>query len=258
MLSEQKIYIKANKRERGMAMIIAMIFVMVAIALLSTLSIRIINQSLQQNRYSDFRDAFWGAVSAVQESKSLLESGNNGMVGVTGWTPTYNSNNEPILPSFNSPGVIPRTLTSDPTVQYFAVVIQWENDNFDNNGNGVIDDISEVDMSTIYAIARKNGTVRRLEVITDSSDVNVWRNAIFAGNGQTGNVINGNVSIYGSVHILGNNLLPGNPAITALDLSGTSLIHNNYQGIPGTLQQRVPPLPTTVFDGETVQTLNFA
>ena len=257
MFKKRNIYLtNPPHKEEGMAMIIALVFVMVAIALLSTLSVQIINQNLQQNRYSDFRDAFWGAVSAVQESKSSMEIGGDGLVGVENWTPSYNANNEPILPSFDSPSVTPRTLASDPTVQYFAIAIPWKSDNFDNNGDGLVDDISEVDMVTIYALARKNGTVRRLEVITDSTDVNVWNNAIFAGDGQIGNVINGNVSIHGSVHVLGNNLLPGNPAITALDLSGTALIHNNYQGVPGILQQRVPPLPTTVFDGETVDTLN--
>ncbi|MCA1901408.1 MAG: hypothetical protein LDL53_04215 [Candidatus Hydrogenedens sp.] len=256
MFTKQKHLNIPHKGEEGMALIVAFIFVIVAIGLLSSLSVQIINQSIQQNKYSDFRDAFWGAVSAVQESKSSRELGGNGLIGVTSWTPSYNDNNEPILPSFDSSSVTPRTLSSDPAVQYYAVLIPWENDNFDNNGDGVVDDITEQDMFSIYAVAQKNGVVRRLEVITDSTDVNVWRNAIFAGDGQVGNVINGNVSIHGSVHILGNNLLPGNPAITALDLSGTALIHNNYQGVPGILQQRVPPLQTTLFDGETVETLN--
>ncbi len=247
---------KPPQKEQGMAMIVALIFVVVSIALLSTLSVQIINQNLQQNRYSDFRDAFWGAVSAVQESKGSIEFGGNGFVGVDDWTPSYNQNNEPILPSFDDPSVTPLTLSSDPSIQYFAVAIPWETDNFDNNGDGLIDDITEQDMVTIYAVAQKNSTVRRLEVITDLTDVNVWQNAIFAGNGQAGNVVNGNVSIHGSVHILGLNLLPGNPAIIALDLSGTALIHNNYQGVPLELQQRIPPLPTTFFDGETVDTLN--
>jgi len=256
MFTKQKHLNISHRGEEGMALIVAFIFVIVAIGLLSSLSVQIINQSIQQNKYSDFRDAFWGAVSAVQESKSSRELGGNGLIGVTNWTPSYNDNNEPILPSFDSSSVTPRTLSSDPAVQYYAVLIPWENDNFDNNGDGVVDDITEQDMFSIYAVAQKNGVVRRLEVITDSTDVNVWRNAIFAGDGQVGNVINGNVSIHGSVHILGNNLLPGNPAITALDLSGTALIHNNYQGVPGILQQRVPPLQTTLFDGEMVETLN--
>ncbi len=257
MLKKQEKY-KAHPpgRQEGMAMIIALVFVVLSIALLSSLSVQVINQNLQQNRYSEYRDAFWGAVSAVQESKGSIEIGGDGQIGVVNWIPTYNSNNEPILPTFDDPNVTPRTLSTDPTVQYFAVVINWGNDNHDNNGDGIADDMNEQDMFTIYALARKNGTVRRLEVITASNDVNIWTNAIFAGNGQTGNVINGNVSIHGSVHILGNNLLPGNPAITALDLSGTALIHNNYVGVPGILQQRVPPLPTTFFDGETVETLN--
>lgn len=238
-----------------MAMVVAMMFVLVSIALLGTLTVQIINQHRQQAKYSDFRDAFWGVVSAVQESRTSIEYGGNGLVGVVQWTPAFDQNNNPILPSFDDPNVNPRTLRSDPSVRYFAVAVPWENDNFDNNGDGTVDDINETGMVTIYALAEKNGTVRRVEVITENVNVNVWQNAIFAGAGQIGNVINGNVSIHGSVHILGNNLLPGNPAIVVMDLSGTALIHNNYKGIPIYLQQIVPLPPTTLFDGETVQTL---
>ncbi len=245
---------KINKNS-GMAMVVAMMFVLVSIALLGTLTVQIINQHRQQVKYSDFRDAFWGVVSAIQESRTSIEYGGNGLVGVVQWTPAFDQNNNPILPSFNDPNVNPKTLRSDPSVRYFAVAVPWENDNFDNNGDGAVDDINEVGMVTIYAIAEKHGTVRRVEVITENVNVNVWQNAIFAGSGQIGNVINGNVSIHGSVHILGNNLLPGNPAIVVMDLSGTALIHNNYKGIPIALQRIVPPPPTTLFDGETVQTL---
>ncbi|MCX8064906.1 MAG: hypothetical protein N3G21_07005 [Candidatus Hydrogenedentes bacterium] len=245
---------KINKNS-GMAMIVAMMFVLVSMALLGTLTVQIINQQRQQARYSDFRDAFWGVVSAVQESRNSLELGGNGLVGVTQWTPTYDQNNNPILPSFDDPKVNPRRLQSDPSVRYFAVAIPWLTDGFDNNGDGTVDGTDEDGMVTIYALAEKNNTVRRVEVITETVDVNVWQNAIFAGAGQVGNVINGNVSVHGSVHILGNNLLPGNPALIVMDLSGTALIHNNYVGVPTSLRQRVAPIPTTLFGGETVQTL---
>ena len=108
----------------------------------------------------------------------------------------------------------------------------------------------------MYVAARDGGSTRRVETVVMGKDVNVWRNAIFAGSGQVGGVIKGNVSIHGSVHILGNNLPAGGEAIAALDMSGTSLIHNNYADCPADLAARVPALPTTDFGGETIGTID--
>ncbi len=144
--------------------------------------------------------------------------------------------------------------------------------------------------------------------------INPWNNAIFAGVGQVGKGIAGNVDIHGSVHILGDGEdftdansngqwddrdtytdLNGNgtwqagepltvdhdgdatwdPAeayvddngngdydetLTATDLSfeatGTAAVENNYNGIPGTLSSRIPPLSSIDFNGESVNTLD--
>lgn len=111
---------------------------------------------------------------------------------------------------------------------------------------------------------------------------NIWNNVIFAGHGQNGITIKGNVGIHGSVHILGdgepfrdlnNNGTwdPGEPysdsnhdgawdppltaAQSALDMTGTATVSNNYNGLSAVLASRVVPLPTTSFGGETVQTI---
>lgn len=81
-----------------------------------------------------------------------------------------------------------------------------------------------------------------------------WDNAIFAGAGASGAMVNGNVDIRGSVHILGSGLSSGDFAI---DLGGTAqLVGNNYTGVSASLKALVPPLPTVVYNGETVETLN--
>ncbi len=81
-----------------------------------------------------------------------------------------------------------------------------------------------------------------------------WDNAIFGGAGASGGWVNGNVNVSGSVHILGDGLDPGDNAI---DLGGTAeLVRNNYDGLDPALEARVPALPTTVFNGDTVETLN--
>lgn len=81
----------------------------------------------------------------------------------------------------------------------------------------------------------------------------IWDNIIFAGTGQAGGVINGNVNLHGSVHILGDNLNDGD---VAMEMSGAGNQHNNYSGITATLSSRLPPLDTTTFNGEVVRTLD--
>ncbi len=92
-------------------------------------------------------------------------------------------------------------------------------------------------------------------ILTYAKMVNLspWNNAIFAGSGASGMAINGNVSIHGSVHILGNGLQATD---MAMDLGGGSMVSNNYSGIAAILSGKLPALPTVTFGGETVSTLN--
>ena len=99
-----------------------------------------------------------------------------------------------------------------------------------------------------------NDVSHTIEVYVRLVNISPWNNAIFAGSGAAGAMINGNVDIRGSVHILGDGLSPGDFAV---DLGGTSeLVGNNYSGLDPTLKDKVPALPTTSVNGETVETLN--
>ena len=106
---------------------------------------------------------------------------------------------------------------------------------------GTINDVSH----TILAYAR----------IVDASP---WNTAIFAGSGASnGSLINGQVDIRGSIHILGDGLNPGAIAVDlAMDISGSSYLGNNYNGLDAGLAALVPPLPTVILNGESVETLN--
>lgn len=111
---------------------------------------------------------------------------------------------------------------------------------------------------------------------------NIWNNAIFAGHGQNGNSIGGNVGVHGSVHILGDGEPftdsngdgnwdigepytdanhdgaydpPLDPATAALDMTGTATLSNNYSGLPAVLASRTPTLPTYDYQGESVQSI---
>ncbi|MFP4172778.1 MAG: hypothetical protein ACLFV4_07680 [Candidatus Hydrogenedentota bacterium] len=245
-------------QEAGMALVVATLFIAVAMVTLGSLAMRVINQSHQTDHDLRQRMVFLGLEAAYAESLAAIESGNTGLVGTENWDEPANpaTIGDIPVPAFGDSGVAPRELTDHPGVEYFAYVVDWGNDNRDNNGNSVVDGDKEQGWYTIYAFARWDGLVRRAEILLNSTDVNVWRNAIFAGAGQSGGLINGNVSIHGSVHLLGQNITEGGTAIAALDLSGTSLIHNNYAGLPQDLSDRVPPLPEVEYDGETVETLN--
>ncbi len=82
----------------------------------------------------------------------------------------------------------------------------------------------------------------------------IWDNAVYAGSGQHGGVINGNVSVMGSVHILGSSLAPVDYAI---DLSGVAtLAGNNYTAMPADLRFRIPALDSIVYNGENIETLH--
>jgi len=80
---------------------------------------------------------------------------------------------------------------------------------------------------------------RRILSLVGAREISPWGNAIFAGAGQHGMVINGNVDIRGSVHILASSLGSND---MAMDLSGTGDIKNTYAGIPSDLGLRMPSI----------------
>lgn len=95
-------------------------------------------------------------------------------------------------------------------------------------------------------------TAKVLQVYVRSLDISPWDDVIFCGSGASGGAISGNVLIHGSMHILGTGILPTE---TAISLTGSASIGNNYQGIPVELSSRIPALPTVDFGGEMVQSL---
>lgn len=114
--------------------------------------------------------------------------------------------------------------------------------------------VKYVDEKNIWV--RSIGTVenasKTVQIYMSIRNISPWDNAIFAGTGMAGQVINGNARVHGSVHILGEGLGANDLAI---DMSGTAGMRNNYQGLPGELTAVIPPCPQTDFNGETVESL---
>ncbi len=247
--------IKKRKANEGMALMMAVFFIGVAVVIVGSLLGRMLQQRKVVDHYEDYKNAFHGLEGAISSSKVELEQGDDGIIGMEGWEPQWSDDNVLLLPEMDADGVSPQHLQTMEDVEFATYTVDWANDGRDSNGDGIVDSTAENWMYSVYAMARDGATNRRVEVIYEGSNVNVWENAIFAGSGQAGGLINGNVSIHGSVHLLGDSLVVGALALAAIDLSGTSLIHNNYVGVPANLEVRVPPLPQTIFEGETVSTL---
>jgi len=113
--------------------------------------------------------------------------------------------------------------------------------------------IGNVDAVWVKSTGTLNGVSQTIQVYAKIYNVSPWDNAIFAGTGAAGAMVNGNVKIAGNVHILGTGLSPTDYAV---DLGGTAeLIGNNYSGLEAGLLAKVPALPTISFGGETVQSL---
>ena len=239
--------------QRGMALLMALFFISIALILLSGMAVRLISQRAQVGHYEQHKMAFLGLEAAYASALFEIEAGEDGMIGLGDYSPPQGSKE---LPSFETSGITPLKLTSMDGVEYMGMAHNWMGDGVDNNGDGTVDFPDEQWMYSVHAWARAGEHVRQMEAVVRGGDVNVWRNAIFAGNGQIGGCINGNVSIHGSVHILGNNIIQGGTVLAAIDLSGTSLIHNNYEGCPAALLARVPPLQKGDWNGEQVETLN--
>lgn len=246
--------ISNRSSRRGVALLTATIFLALAMLILAYMASRVITQNSQVTRHVQFKDCFQGLESAYAMSVVDLENGNDGMIGLGAYDP--HDGGTFTLPDFDTADIAPVQVPNMPNVQFMAVVEDWESDGIDNNGDGSVDGDEENWVYTLHLLANNAGVQRRAEVVVKATDVNVWRNAIFGGTGQSGGLINGNVSIHGSVHLLGTNIHPGGLAVAAIDLSGTSLIHNNYTGLDAGLRSRIPALPQRTWNGETVETLN--
>lgn len=88
----------------------------------------------------------------------------------------------------------------------------------------------------------------------DVTGYGVWDNAIFADAGPAGNLINGNVAIRGSVHVIGDEANP-----PTIQFSGTADVRNNYgdavDHFGATDAAKLPALVPVEHNGEMVESL---
>ena len=255
-----------SRRDEGMALIVALIFLVVMGMTATFAATRTINNARHVDHYVDFYNAFEGVEAGLGYAIVELSTPGAGAGappesdGLVGVTPGFDFKTG--RPTFDSAAVTPLRISTSPQVEFFAYSLDWANDGIDNNGDGQIDigPESTGGYYSIYSFGRviyagSVSAVRSCETIFQSGGTGVWNNAIFAGKGQAGLLINGNVSIHGSVHLLGDDIGPGGLAI---DMSGSSGIYNNYFYLSARpdLLSRIPALEQKMFEGELVDTLN--
>lgn len=243
--------------EGGMALLMALFFIGIALLVMALLASRLMQQRTQVARFGDVGAASRGAEAAVAAAWVELETGGDGILGMEAWEPVWDEDNELVLPAFDDTSVEPQIRPSMEGVEFAAYTVDWSADGRDNNGNGQVDGASEQRMYTIYAMARHGAVRREIEVVCQAKKVGIWENAVFAGPGLLGGLINGSMNARGSVHLLGDNLLGGVLGLTAtLGLGGGNTVRNHYAGLPVELRNRIPAPPVTVVEGEAVETLN--
>jgi hypothetical protein len=254
---------RLQRSDAGVALMTATIFVAVVLITVVAVGARFVQQRRNADSHQNYNKTFDAMEAALAMSKAGLEGNGSGTIGLDGWTPVYNSAKQLVLPDFSASASHPVSLPADPGItgyeppKILAYSVNWANDSRDNNGDGSIDDVNERGIRSIHAAAKFRNTTRQVEAVYGATDVNVWNNAIFAGAGTASRVISGNVNIGGSVHILGDGLLAGGIAIEdAIDLTGNTLIQNNYSGVPSYLEARVPALATAAVNGKNVETLH--
>jgi len=245
-----------------MAMLTALIFISITVLVLTSMMGRYVQQRIQTDRFEDQYACFEAAESAIQQGKQAINEGQKDFrIGIPdNWEPSFDESGHFSLPDFEDAGITPATFVSNPDVEYIMYIHNWETDGRDTNGDGVIDSTDEEGMFSVHSAARFNNVRRSIEAVYDTRDFGIWNNAIFAGRGQKAdrgnNTINGNVKIHGSVHVLGDNLYEGSVAVEGIDMRGAAMILNNYDGVYPEMAARVPDIPTRLYNGEMVETLN--
>ncbi len=225
------------KNKKGNLIIISLLLVVVLIIYGAAIAVVSINESRAQERHKRAMVAFHIAEAGVERALHDLRS--DFINDLT--NPTWDDGD------INGTAAGPNTVdfyTLHYSIPFNSGAYYVELKNVSGTGKSI----------WIRATGTLGDTTQVILVYAKIRNIFPWDNAIFAGAGAAGAMINGNVNIRGSVHILGTGLAPTDYAV---DLGGTAeLIGNNYTGLAASLQSKVTALPTTLFNGETVSTLN--
>lgn len=246
------------RSESGMGLVIAILIMAIVSAIGSTIIAANMADLQISNNYSHRSTAFYAADSGIDVTISNLK-------GDPSWIPLLIDTTtwQPISP-------VPTGVTVDGLTLTSVGNNYWQLGSTATLGGGTytrtillppVVNVTSGDGTVTFTV-RSTGNggvvdpstqVVRSDVELEIRGYGVWDNAIFAADGAAGNLINGNVEIRGSVHIIGDE---NNPP--TIDFSGTADIKNNYEDGPaafGTDFSKLPALTPEDYNGEMVETL---
>lgn len=216
--------------EQGVALIVALLMLVVIMAMgIAATNTSIVEGWLSAN-YRSSKQAFHVAEAGLELMKYYL--GNDASVDPShSWanntfyfpSGTVTANNSSNYYSINVPG----TISVGNKTGTFSIRLKNVGSPFSPNA----------------IVVESTGTVSGATAVVEAQLVfknyGPWNNAIFAGIGASGRTIKGDVDMRGSVHILGAGL---NPTDYAVEMSGSVLVGNNYNGMPESLRVLIPSI----------------
>lgn len=242
-----------DKSKMGASLLIAMSF-LVVMALIATFTFRQVAMHTKQiDGYTDIQNTYLGALSGLNASST------EGLA----------------IPALNMEDGFAYDADAGGTVQsqvFDSMVQAYEANDldypFDQDGNADVQfgsyrfeiiDPGVFEQDAVVGVARNmyfgEQTVvstillgERLDLSGGTPDGDSpWDNAIFGGSGGSGGLINGNVSIHGSVHILGEDL---DEIDVAFEVGGGAGIYNNYDGMPSDIEDNLSANTRTIDEDE--------
>ncbi|MBI2920565.1 MAG: hypothetical protein HYY18_05725 [Planctomycetes bacterium] len=248
-----------RERERGSALFIAMLVVLVV----ASLSVVVVSDSVAKAKDAELEveavRALFVAESAIDLAMNSVQTGGNGRMGTGAWGAgndvgadgngaTVDAGQGDGLPTVGEPNVVLQDFTAVSGGQYYTFAMFWGTNGIDDDGDGVLDalDLEEKYIWTIWAWGRFGNTIRRIKVIAEYHVVSIWDNAIIAGSGASGASLNGNVGVHGGMLIFAEDSA-GVPTVASTDnaflFSGTGGVQDNYNGLTAANIAKMPPLP---------------
>ena len=265
--------LRATRGEEGFGLIVSILVMTVISVLGAALLTSGMSDLAASDNYRSAKQAFYAADSGLQQS--LID-----FVADNTWAPTMvDASTLPIVPTINFPAIVSinnqainmEQQGGNPVAKFydFGPTVPFASASYDrelflppiafNQANGKGSKVWVVMPTRADGSAGLNGNARQ-RIQADARvllfRISVWDNAIFAGGGQGGNEINGNVQVRGSVHIVGDPLNP-----TTINWGGGAVMLNNYLGAADNDNfaadaWRLPDLPTRLIDNELVETLD--
>lgn len=247
LLNIRKRFLPGLENKKGSVLLTTYLLITVLLLLGTAFVIISMNEGRVSESHRKIAQAFYIAEAGIErmlyDLKKDFEADENWTDGeINGWT--YNS-----AAAVNGYFPFPNASDSDNNT-YPSTVLNGGSYSVSLKNGSSTGDIWVRSTGTIGSVSQT------ILIYVKAVNISPWNNAIFAGAGASGRIVNGNVDIRGSVHILGDGLEDDGTAI--LMGGDAQFVGNNYDGLPAELESKVPVLPTTIITGESTlsETLN--